>query len=331
MQKSLESGGIHLSVVVPVYNEEENISLLYEKIRAACDPMGIRYEILVVDDGSSDKTYEILASIHQKDPLLKAIRFRRNFGQTAAMAAGFDHAGGRVIITMDGDLQNDPADIPLMLSKLDEGYDLVCGWRKDRKDKFITRRVPSMAANRLISWITGVKLHDNGCSLKAYRAGLIKKLGLYAEMHRFIPAMASMAGAQITEVVVRHHARKFGKSKYGLSRVWKVFLDFFVIKTIVGFSTRPALWFGFLAAPFVLLSAVFLVITMTHYLDPGQFDQFPIVFPTVSVLLVYLSAHLISMGLLCEVILKTGSYDQKELLGAGFRVDNGINLKSGNQ
>jgi glycosyltransferase involved in cell wall biosynthesis len=230
------------------------------------------------------------------------------------MSAGFDYARGRVIIAMDGDLQNDPTDIPMMLAKINEGYDLVCGWRKDRKDKYITRKIPSMAANRLISWITGVKLHDNGCSLKAYRSEVIKKVGLYAEMHRFIPAMASMAGARITEVVVRHHARQFGKSKYGLSRVWKVFLDLFVIKAIVGFSTRPALWFSLIAVPFLLLASLFLGITMMHYLDAGRFDEFPIVFPAICVLLFYLSAHLVSMGFLCEVILKTGDFEQRRLL-----------------
>jgi hypothetical protein len=205
-----------------------------------------------------------------------------------------------------------------MIGKLEEGYDLVCGWRRDRKDKYITRRVPSMVANRLIGWITGIRLHDNGCSLKAYRADVIKKVGLYAEMHRFIPAMASMAGARITEVIVRHHARQFGKSKYGLSRVWKVFLDLFMIKTIVGFSTRPALWFSLMAVPFLLLAGLFLGITIMHYLNLEQFDEFPLLFPAICVLLFYLSAHLISMGLLCEVILKTGDFDQRELLGTRF-------------
>ncbi len=306
---------INLSVVIPIYNEEKNISLLYQRIKSACDPLSLSYEILMVDDGSIDGTCEIVSVLHRQDPRLKVIRFRRNFGQTAAMSAGFDHARGRVIIAMDGDLQNDPADIPMMLAKINEGYDLVCGWRKDRKDKYFTRKIPSMMANRLISWITGVKLHDNGCSLKAYRSDVIKKVGLYAEMHRFIPAMASMAGARITEVIVRHHARQFGKSKYGLSRVWKVFLDLFIIKTLVGFSTRPALWFSLLALPFIMLAVLFLGITVTHYLDTGRFDEFPVVFPTICILLFYLSAHLVTMGLLCEMILKTGNFNQSELLG----------------
>lgn len=308
-----------ISIVIPIYNEEKNISLLYERIRGACDPAGIPYEILMVDDGSTDGTYEIVSALHRQNPRLKVIRFRRNFGQTAAMSAGFDHARGRVIITMDGDLQNDPADIPMMLARLEDGYDLVCGWRKDRKDKYLTRKIPSMMANRLISWITGVRLHDNGCSLKAYRAGVIKKVRLYAEMHRFIPAMASMAGARITEVIVRHHPRRFGRSKYGLSRVWKVFLDLFIIKTLVGFSTRPALWFSLLAVPFILLAGLFLGITTMYYLDTGRFDDFPIVFPAVCVLLFYLSAHLFTMGLLCEMILKTGDFNQRELLGARLK------------
>jgi glycosyltransferase involved in cell wall biosynthesis len=315
---STHKASVALSVVIPVFNERENVSILCDQATEVCNRMGIEYEILFVDDGSSDGTPGLLSRIHDSNSRVRIVRFSRNFGQTAAMAAGFDHARGGVIITMDGDLQNDPSDIPNLFAKLDEGYDLVCGWRKDRKDKYITRRIPSMAANRLISWISGVVLHDNGCSLKAYRASVIKKIGLYAEMHRFIPAMASMAGARITEVVVRHHPRQFGKSKYGLSRVWKVFLDLFVIKTIVGFSTRPALWFSLLAVPFLLLAGIFLGITATHYLHPGRFTDFPIVFPAICVLLFYLSAHLISMGLLCEVILKSGDFKQRDLIGGGF-------------
>jgi glycosyltransferase involved in cell wall biosynthesis len=298
---------VELSIVVPVYNEEENAGVLCERLTRVCDSIGIPFEILFIDDGSGDGTFEALSALHQKDPRIRVIRFRRNFGQTAAMAAGFDYARGRVIVTMDGDLQNDPADIPMMLAKLEEGYDLVCGWRKDRNDKYMTRRIPSMAANRLIGWLTGVKLHDNGCSLKAYRAGLIKRVGLYAEMHRFIPAMASLSGARIAEVVVRHHPRKFGRSKYGLSRVWKVVLDLLMIKTLVDFSTRPALWFGLLAIPFFLLGGLFFGATANQYLHVAKFGSSPIVFPTICLLLFYLSAHLVSMGFLCEVILRTGN------------------------
>lgn len=308
-----------LSVVIPVYNEEQNVGLLYQRVTAACDPIGRPYEVVFVDDGSRDGTFGVLRTIHERDARVRVVKFARNFGQTPAMAAGFDFARGRVIVTMDGDLQNDPADIPMMLAKLDEGYDLVCGWRKDRKDRYVTRRIPSMVANWLISLITGVRLHDNGCSLKAYRASVIKRVGLYAEMHRFIPAMASLSGARITEVVVNHHARQFGRSKYGLSRVWKVFSDLFVIKTIVGFATRPALWFGLLALPFALLAALFLGLTVVHYLHPGRFDEFPLVFPAICVLLSYLSAHLISMGLLCEVVLRTGEFDQRALVGGAAR------------
>ena len=234
----------NISIVVPVYEEEENIALLYSKIRKTCDFLGKSYEIVFVDDGSYDKTYEILKEIHREDSRLKVLRFRKNYGQTAAMAAGFQFARGDIIISMDGDLQNDPTDIPCLIDKLDQGFDVVCGWRKDRKDKLISRRIPSVVANWLISLLTGVRIHDNGCSLKAYRSYVIKKVPLYSEMHRFIPAMASLRGARITEIVVNHHPRKFGYAKYGISRVWKVFLDLFVVKMLVSFffQTCTMVW-----------------------------------------------------------------------------------------
>ncbi|MXY27484.1 glycosyltransferase family 2 protein [Candidatus Poribacteria bacterium] len=229
-----------LSIVVPVYNEEDNIHPLLEKIQAVCETIGDTYEVLFVDDGSKDTTFAVLSELSKRVPQLVIIRFKENAGQTAAMAAGFEFARGEQIISMDGDLQNDPADIPKLLEKLDEGYDLVCGWRKERQDKFLTRRVPSIVANWIIGKVTGVPIHDNGCSLKAYRASVIKQVPLYGEMHRFIPAMSTVAGARIAEIVVTHHPRRFGQSKYGLGRVWRVALDIIAFKLIISvFALRP--------------------------------------------------------------------------------------------
>ena len=229
-----------LSIVVPVYNEEENVRLLFEKIQAVCETIGESYEVLFVDDGSSDATFTVLSELSKQKPQLGVIRFHENAGQTAAMVAGFEFAQGQQIISMDGDLQNDPADIPKLLEKLGEGYDLVCGWRKERQDKFLTRRVPSIVANWIIGKVTRVPIHDNGCSLKAYRASVIKQVPLYGEMHRFIPAMSTVVGARIAEIVVTHHPRRFGKSKYGLGRVWRVMLDIIAFKFIISvFASRP--------------------------------------------------------------------------------------------
>ena len=230
----------YLSIVVPVYNEEENVRPLYEKIRMVCESIGKTYEVLFVDDGSQDKTFEVLSELREHAPHLSIIRFQENAGQTAAMAAGFEYARGERIISMDGDLQNDPADIPHLLEKLDEDYDLVCGWRRERQDKFWTRRLPSVIANWIISKVTGVAIHDNGCSLKAYRAEVIKQVPLYGEMHRFIPAMSTVVGARIAEIVVKHHPRQFGVSKYGLNRIWRVMLDILAFKLILSVFARQS-------------------------------------------------------------------------------------------
>ncbi len=226
-----------LSIVVPVYNEEDNVRPLFEKIQAVCETIGDAYEVLFVDDGSRDETFNVLSELCKQEPRLVAIRFEKNAGQTAAMAAGFEFARGERIVSMDGDLQNDPIDMPRLLAKLDEGYDLVCGWRKDRQDKFLTRRIPSIIANWIIGKVTGVPIHDNGCSLKAYRASVIKQVPLYGEMHRFIPAMSTVVGARIAEIVVSHHPRRFGKSKYGLGRIWRVMLDIIAFKLIISVFT----------------------------------------------------------------------------------------------
>jgi glycosyltransferase involved in cell wall biosynthesis len=242
-----------LSVIAPLYNEEENVRPLYEALTAALDPTGLDYEMLFVDDGSKDTTLGKAVELAQGDPRIKVVKFRRNCGQTAAMAAGIEFASGEVLVTMDGDLQNDPLDIPMFLATIEQGYDIVVGWRFKRQDKLISRKIPSKIANWLIGKVTKVPIKDKGCSLKAYRASVIKHIPLYSEMHRFIPAMASIAAPRIAEVKARHHARRFGKSKYGLSRVYKVLLDLLVIKTLASFAGRPLLWFGLLAMPILFL------------------------------------------------------------------------------
>ncbi|RMD62576.1 MAG: glycosyltransferase, partial [Alphaproteobacteria bacterium] len=248
-----------LSIVVPVYNEEANIEPLYDAVLAAVEPLGISFEILFVDDGSRDATFERAVALAARDSRVRVIKFRRNFGQTPAMVAGIDHARGRIIVTMDGDMQNDPADIPTFLEKIDEGYDIVAGWRRRRQDKFLTRVLPSKVANWLIARVTGVPIRDNGCSLKAYRAALIKNIPLYSEMHRFIPAMASLAGARIAQIPVHHHPRRFGESKYGLSRIYKVMFDLMTIKTVLILATRPLFSFTGAAVLAGVLSAGFFI------------------------------------------------------------------------
>ena len=235
---------MNFSIVVPIYNEEDNIAALYQSITSALDGSGANYEIILVDDGSVDDSFFALKTVAAQDTRVKVIRFRRNFGQTAAMSAGFDAATGEIIIPMDGDLQNDPADIPRLIEKLNEGYDVVSGWRSDRKDTFITRRIPSILANALISALTGVHLHDYGCTLKAYRREVLDGINLYGEMHRFVPALASQVGAKVTEIPVNHHPRLHGTSKYGLSRTLRVILDLMTVKFLLAYSTNPIQLFG---------------------------------------------------------------------------------------
>ena len=299
--KSTSKDNPAISIVIPVYNEEESVLPLYGRIVEACDALGEPHEVVFVDDGSRDRTFDILEGIHRQDPRVRVVRFRKNFGQTAAMAAGFQCARGEIIVSMDGDLQNDPADIPRLLAKLEEGYDVVCGWRRDRKDNKLTRTIPSMIANWLISKICGIRIHDTGCSLKAYRASVIKRVTLYGEMHRFIPAMALLVGARVGEVVVRHHPRQFGQTKYGLSRVWKVFLDLFTVKMLVTFAPRPSAWFGLLSMPFWLGACIgTLAVALLVAMEQGP----PlVVMGSVSVLLACTAFHLISMGLLAEAAL----------------------------
>ena len=248
-----------LSVIVPFYNEEDSIDPMYRAIVGAVEPLHVPFEMVFVDDGSRDSTAVRGEEIARHDPRVRFIKFRRNYGQTAAMAAGIEYAGGEILITMDGDLQNDPADIERFLAKMAEGYDIVVGWRHRRQDKLLSRKIPSKIANWLIGRVTGVHIRDNGCSLKAFRGSLIKNIPLYSEMHRFIPAMAWIAGPRIAEIKVRHHARQFGKSKYGLSRVYKVLLDLMVIKTITSFTSRPLLWFSLLCLPLTLIGSAALI------------------------------------------------------------------------
>src|SRR4051795_7159446 len=255
-----------LSIIVPLYHEEENVHLLHRAIVEAIRPLGLHSEIVFVDDGSKDRTFERCLELPRTDPDLRVVKFRRNAGQTAAMAAGIDHARGEVLITMDGDLQNDPLDIPLFLEKIAEGYDLVVGWRHDRQDHW-SRVLPSKVANWMIAKVTGVPIKDNGCSLKAYRASLIKRIPLYNEMHRFIPAMASLAAPKIAQIKVRHHPRRFGSSKYGCSRIYKVFVDLLTIRTILSFSRRPSVWLGTVAAAAGMLSAVVIALSLALMLD----------------------------------------------------------------
>jgi glycosyltransferase involved in cell wall biosynthesis len=305
-ERSRSGGGIDLSVVVPLYNEEESIRPMHAAVSEAVQPLGLTYEILFVDDGSRDRTLEIGQALTASDPHLRVVRFRRNFGQTPAMAAGIDLARGRIIVTMDGDLQNDPRDIPRFLAEIDKGYDLVVGWREKRQDKLVTRKIPSRIANWLIGRVTGVPIRDNGCSLKAYRARVIKSIPLYSEMHRFIPAMTSISGARIREIAVRHHARKFGESKYGLSRIYKVLLDLLAIKTLVAFSQRPLLWYSLFGMPFLLFGLLLLGGGSWTFVDTGVFPM-----PIVGTGLLLMSAAIVLglYGSLAELLYRVGDLD----------------------
>ncbi|MDB4308234.1 glycosyltransferase family 2 protein [Gammaproteobacteria bacterium] len=305
MSKSLpdnHSPELDLSVIVPLYNEEESVTPLYEKIVAAVQPLCLNFEILFVDDGSRDDTVPIATLIANRDKRLRIVKFRRNYGQTPAMAAGIDHARGRYLVTMDGDLQNDPDDIPRFLEKLDEGYDIVVGWRHKRKDKLITRKIPSRIANWLIGKTTGVPIKDNGCSLKGYKADVIQNIPLYSEMHRFIPAMTSLAGTRIAEIKVKHHARQFGESKYGLSRIYKVLLDLISIKTLLSFFSKPLLMFASFAVISMLTGFAFIAAGVIQY------TATPVnIFFSIGFLYITLALFLLMWGILGELIYKTGN------------------------
>jgi glycosyltransferase involved in cell wall biosynthesis len=296
------NGRIQLSVVIPIFNESESLLELHKRIRDVLEKMvSTNYEIILVDDGSNDGSLELLRELHNSDKHTKVIRFKRNFGQTAALAAGFDYANGSIIVTMDADLQNDPNDIPLLLQKIEEGYDIVSGWRRHRKDTFMTRKIPSWVANFLISKLTGVKLHDYGCTLKAYRRNVAKDINLYGELHRFIPALASLGGAKITEVAVKHYPRKYGKAKYGLSRTSRVVLDLLTVEFLLRFSTRPMQLFGifglfigfvgFCIALYLTIAKVFYGISLSNR---------PLLL--LAVLLIVVGMQFLAMGLIGELI-----------------------------
>lgn len=297
-----------LSVIIPLYNEEDSVELMHQRIREATDPLGKQVEILFVDDGSADRTFEKCKVLAASDPLLRIIKFRKNYGQTPAMVAGIDNARGEILVTMDGDLQNDPGDIPLFLQEMQKGFDIVVGWRFNRQDKLVTRKIPSKIANWLIGKVTGVPIKDNGCSLKAYRASIVKKIPLYSEMHRFIPAMMSMAGVRISEIKVRHHARQFGQSKYGLSRIYKVLLDLLTIKTLISFVARPLVWFGSMAIISALISLGILISLLFA-------SDISLVAVGISLLLACLTLFLLFAGVLSELVYRTGDLKQESFSG----------------
>ena len=293
-----------ISVVIPLFNEEENVRALLEELFAELAKLGRSFEVICVDDGSRDRTFQELSRIAAERRELRVIRFRLNFGQTAAMSAGIEAARGDVIVPMDGDLQNDPADIGKLLTKLDTGFDVVSGWRKNRQDRELGRKLPSRIANRLISAISGVRLHDYGCSLKAYRRDVLRDIKLYGEMHRFIPIYASWQGARVSEMVVNHRARRAGRSKYGLSRTFKVVLDLMVVKFLASFATKPVYVFGgFGLLSFACAAAAFL--WALYYKVAGLKDFVETPLPLVTVMFTLVGALSLLMGLLAELVVRT--------------------------
>jgi len=311
------AGKPRLSIVVPLYNEEESVLPLCRAITEAVDRLRISWELLLVNDGSRDGTLPVAAAVAARDPRVRVVDFRRNYGQTPAMVAGMENARGEIIVTMDGDLQNDPEDIGEFVRGIEEGYDLVVGWRYNRQDKLVTRKIPSRIANWLIGRMTRVPIRDNGCSLKAYRADVIRAVPLYSEMHRFIPAMASIAGARIKEIKVRHHARRFGQSKYGLSRVFKVLADVVAVTTITAFGAKPLRWFFFLAL-WPALAAFALAGRVAWMLATGD-DAPLLVFMGSALLLGALSGFLLLCGLLAELVTHTGDLEFNRLAAVTAR------------
>ncbi|MFO1052086.1 MAG: glycosyltransferase family 2 protein [Planctomycetota bacterium] len=299
-----------LSVVVPVLNEVKNVLSLHDALSRTLAHHGESYELIFVDDGSTDGTRDVLRRLASTDPHLRVFLFRRNFGQTAAMAQGFSAARGRKVVSMDGDLQNDPADIPRLLERLDAGYDVVCGWRRHRKDAVLTRLLPSMVANQLIRWATGVPIHDTGCSLKAYRSWVVRNLNLYSDMHRFIAALGAGLGARIAEVPVRHHPRRYGSSKYGLGRIFRVVLDLVVIKMLIQFSAHPIRWFSILALP-LLLGGLILIAIAVVKIDHGtwlileEYDNF---YMSGAAIVVLMTLYVFMLGFLAELQLKASRF-----------------------
>lgn len=295
---------VYLTIIVPVYNEEQNVALLYEKLIDFFNNNQYTWEAIFIDDGSTDKSFQELQKVSDKDHRVTVIKLVRNFGQTAALAAGIDFARGQVIIPMDSDLQNDPVDITNLLTKLNEGYDVVSGWRKDRHDALLNRKIPSWVANKIISWISGVKLHDYGCSLKAYRREVVKGIRLYGEMHRFMPIYASWHGARVTEIPVVHHARKYGQSKYGISRTIKVILDLITVKFMSTYLTKPIYVFGLSGLVCFFISfAAFIWMVVLKYGYDTTFIETPL--PVLVSMFFLVGMQLVLMGLLGEMIVRT--------------------------
>jgi glycosyltransferase involved in cell wall biosynthesis len=314
---------LNLSLVVPVYNEEENLRLLLDAIHEALDPLSRTWEVVFVDDGSVDGSLHVLTELAERDSEhVRVVSFRRNFGQTAAIVAGLDYAQGEIIVLLDADMQNDPADIPMMLSKLDEGYDLVSGWRKIRKDSYLTRTLPSNLANWLISRVTRVPLHDYGCTLKAYRRDVLEGFRLYGEMHRFIPVFANWVGARITEVPVNHHPRKYGKAKYGLERTIKVILDLFTVKFLVSYSSKPIYLFGGTGLALIFGSGVMLAYLFVRRIQ----DEISVLGSPLfqlAVMLLIMGFQSVLMGLIAEMLVRTYYESQRK---PTYRIRKALNL-----
>lgn len=300
-QVPTETTALAVSVVVPIYNEEESIPPLYARLTAALEQLGLPYEVLAVDDGSRDGSFALLKSMALVDQRWRVVRFRRNFGQTAAFAAGFARARGAVVITIDADLQNDPQDIGRLLAKVDEGFDVVSGWRVKRQDTFLSRRLPSILANRLISTVTGLRLHDYGCSLKAYRLEVVQGIQLYGELHRFIPAIASWQGVEVAELPVNHHARQFGTSKYGISRTFRVILDLITVRFLLSYATRPMQVFGRWGLfSFVLGFGTGLYLSYVRLIQGQSIGERPLLL--LAILLIVLGVQFLALGLLGELM-----------------------------
>jgi glycosyltransferase involved in cell wall biosynthesis len=308
------SPSVQISVVVPVLDEERSLPVLYAELVETLERMGRSFELVFVDDHSTDGSLRAMLHLGAGDPRVRVIRFRRNFGQTAALAAGFEHARGEIVVTMDGDLQNDPADIPLLVDTLERGWDIVAGWRRNRSERMWTRRLPSWLANRLINLVTGTRIHDTGCTLKAFRRRIAKNLPLYAEQHRFLPAMSRSSGARVTEVVVNHRPRRFGSSKYGLERALQVLLDLLTVKLIAQFSHRPLHYFGLFSLPFAGISAWFLFMSTV---DWGKFtlhQEWTRMMGFIVLLFFMLAVYFVMLGLLSELAVIASGMHRRNVL-----------------